>query len=176
MDNIVRGGNWYFDALNTWRVLDEVELPALKFATESFTPAGHMMGVEWPEEIEALQASIKLKSNDPEIRALCGRLPGNYITSTYYENLVSYRTGQGRGRVVVLKGLISEVKQDSVKGLKTAGVAYTFSTVVFYHDMFDGKTIHKFDFFAGPGATIIDGAAPFAGMAANLAIGGGVQL
>jgi P2 family phage contractile tail tube protein len=176
MDNIVRGGNWYFDALNLWRVLDEVELPEIKHAVESFTPAGHMMGVEWPEEIEAMKAMIKTKNNDPRLRALCGRQPGNYVAATYYENLVSYRDGTNRGRLIILRGLMTEVKQAAVKGLKIAGVDYTFSTLVYYHDLYDGRSVHKFDYFAGPGETIVDGERPFAGMAANLAISGGTAL
>jgi Phage tail tube protein FII len=176
MDNIVRGGNWYFDVLNTWRVLDQATLPELKFVTDKFTPAGHMMGVEWPEELEALTATIKLKNNDPRIRGLCGRQPGDYVTSTYYENLTSYRTGENKGRIIILRGLINEIKQDDVKGLKPAGVDYKFSTLVFYHDIFDGKTIHKFDYFAGPADTIVNGDKPYAAMAGNLAISGGTAL
>jgi len=176
MDSIVRGANWYFAEFNTWRVLDEVTLPEIKFAAESFTPAGHMMGVEWPEELEALSATIKLKSNDAKIRAMCGRQPGDYISATHYENLTSYRNGENKGRIVTLRGLINEVKQDGVKGLKIAGVEYKFSTLVFYNDTFDGRVIHKFDYFAGPGETIVDGARPFAAMAANLAISGGTSL
>lgn len=176
MDNIVRGGNWYFDALNTWRVLDEVELPGLAHAMDSFTPGGHHMGVEWPEEMEPLSATIKLKSSDAQIRSLFGREPGNYITATYYERLLSYRTGEQKGRMITLKGLLTEHKQDTVKGLKAAGVSVKFSTLVYYHDVYDGRSIHRFDFFGGPGQTIVDGATPFAQMASLLAISGGTSL
>lgn len=176
MDNVIRGNNWYFDVLNTWRVLDEVSIPALERAMEAFTPGGHMMGVEWPEELQALKATIKLRNDDPRVRGLLGREPGNYITSTYYENLLSYRTGENKGRVVALKGLLTAVKPDARKGLKASGTEYDFSTLVFYHDIYDGRTVHKFDYFAGPGATVINGEMPYAAMAQNLSIAGGTAL
>lgn len=176
MDYVVRGGNWYFAELNLWRVLDEVDLPELKRAMDKYTPAGSHMGVEWPEEMEALSATIKQKVNDPRIRSLYGREPGDYVTATYYENLVSYRDGSKRGRRIILRGLLNGQKQDAVKGLKTASVASTFSTLVYYHDIYDGRTIHRFDFFGGPGQTLVDGANPFAAMATNLALDGGVVL
>ena len=109
MDYVVRGGNWYFDALNAWRVLDEVELPELAFEGEDFTPGGHMMGVDWPESLKALKATIKLRTDDPRVRGLCGRQPGDYINATWYENLQSFRDGSEKGRVIILKGLVNVV-------------------------------------------------------------------
>ena len=176
MDNVIRGGNWYFRQLNLWRVLDEVTIPKISFGGDDFSPGGHMMGVKLPENLEPLEATVKTRTADPDIRAMCGRQPGDWIDAAYYENLMSYRTGQSKGRVIMLKGLINEVSQDATKGLKSAGVEYTFGSIVLYRDIVDGRDIHKFDFFAGPGATIVDGRAVFADMAANLAISGGVQL
>lgn len=176
MDNVIRGGNWYFDVINTWRVLDEVTTPELKHAEDKFTPGGHMMEVNWQEELQALESTIKTKTADPEIISMLGRLPGDYITATWYENLLSFRTGQNRGRVIVMKGLITEAKQAAVKGHKAAGRDYKFSNIVYYNDVVDGRLIHRFDFFAGPGATIRDGQTPYADMATNLAIAGGIVL
>ena len=176
MDNVIRGGNWYFEQFNLWRVLDEVTVPELSFGGDDFAPGGHMMEVEFPETLKPLKATIKTRTADPAIRAMCGRQPGDYVSATYYENLVSFRDGSNKGRIVMLKGLINEVKQDATKGLKTVGVEYTFSTIVLYRDIVDGRDIHMFDFFAGAGATLIGGRPIFAGMASNLAIGGGVQL
>lgn len=176
MDNVIRGGNWYFDVLNLWRVLDEVTVPEIKHAEDDFTPAGHHMAVKWQEEMQALEASIKTKTADPEIQGLTGRLPGDYITATWYENLLSFRTGKNRGRIVVMKGLVVDAKQNAVKGHKAAGRDYRYSNIVFYHDLVDGKSIHKFDFFAGPGSTLVNGVNPYGAMAQNLAISGGIQL
>lgn len=176
MDNIIRGGNWYFDTLNTWRVLDEVEVPEISHAEDDFVPGGHMMGVNWQEEVKSLTARIKTKTADPQIQGLVGRLPGNYVTATWYENLLSFRTGENRGRVIVLKGLVTGSKQAAVKGHKAAGRDYTYSNIVYYHDMVDARSVHKFDFFAGPGSTIVNGANPYQGMSTNLAISGGVVL
>lgn len=176
MDNVIRGGNWYFDVLNLWRVLDEVTTPEMKHAEDAFTPGGHHMQVAWQEETEALKAMIKTKTADPQIQGLVGRRPGDYVTATWYENLLSFRTGQERGRVVIMKGLVTGSKQEAVKGHKAAGREYTFGNIVYYSDVVDGKAIHLFDFFAGPGATIVDGRQIYAAMAGNLAIGGGTVL
>lgn len=176
MDYVVRGANCYFDTFNAWRVIDELTPPDLKRAMDKFVAGGSSLGVEFPEEFEAIKASIKLKSDDPRIRGLCGNEPGNYTTLTWYENLTSYRNGSNKGRVITLKGLISEVKGDARKGLKAPGTTYEFSTVVFYQDLVAGSVVHQFDYLTGPGATIINGASPFAALSANLAIGGGTVL
>jgi phage tail tube protein FII len=173
MDNVIRGANWWFDTINCWITLDEVEMPTLKRATEKFAPSGSALAVEFPEEFDALTAKIKLRNNDPRIRALCGREPGNWTTAYYYENLVSYRNGDAVGRVVVLKGLVVSVQDERKQRLKATTVEYDFGSIVYYHDMYAGKSIHKFDFFAGPGATLVDGVNPFGRMAINLAISGG---
>ncbi len=176
MDSIVRGGNWYFGVLNAWRVLDEVTLPEITFNTDDFTPGGHVMGVSWMEDLQPLKATIKMRSDDPRIRALCGRQPGDYIDATYYENLRSFRTGENKGRVITMKGLITSIKADARKGVKASGTEYEFSSIVRYEDVVDGVVVHRFDQFVGPGATVVGGAAIFAEMAANLAIGGGTAL
>lgn len=176
MDHIVRGGNWYFESFNAWRVLDEVNLPEVAFATEGFTPGGHIMSVDWPEELQALKATIKLKSDDPRIRALCGRQPGDYVSATYYENQRSFRTGENKGRVITMKGLLNSVKADVRKGVKSSMTEYEFGTIVRYEDVVDGVVVHRFDQFEGPGSIVVGGQAIFQSMAANLAITGGTVL
>jgi hypothetical protein len=135
-----------------------------------------MMGVAWPEDLQALKATIKLKSDDPRVRALCGRQPGDYVSATYFENLRSFRTGANKGRVITLKGLLNAVKTDVRKGVRSSMTEYEFSTIVYYEDIVDAVVVHRFDQFGGPGATVIGGEAFFAQMAANLAIVGGTAL
>ena len=53
--------------------------------------------------------------------------------------------------------------------LKATGVEYTFGTIVLYHDMYDGRSVHKLD-YNSPGGTIINGLMPFADMARLLAV------
>lgn len=176
MDNIVRGGNWFFEQLNAWRVLDEVTLPKISFSKSAFTPAGHNMGVDWPEDMEPLMSTVKLRSDDPRVRGLCGRQPGDYVTAVYYENLASFRTGANKGRVILMKGLINSVGAEPRKGVKASGTEYEFGSIVRYEDVADGLVVHRFDQFAGPGATVVNGSAIYAAMASNLAIGAGTQL
>lgn len=176
MDYVVRGANCYFNSFNAWRVIDELGVPDLKRAVDKFIGGGNVIGVEFPEEFEPIKASIKLKTDDPRIRSLCGHEPGNYDTLTYYENLTSYRTGQNFGRVITLTGLLNEVKADKRKGLKAAMTEYEFGTVVYYQDLVNGSVVHQFDYFGGPGQTIIGGQQPFSALSANLAIGGGTVL
>ena len=180
MDYVVRGANILLsDATNTynlWQVADELQVPDLKRAMDQFTAGGHMMGVEFPEEFAPLTSHFKLKTDDPRIRQFCGHEPGHYDTLTHYENLTSFRNGNNSGRVITIRGLLNEVKADKRKGLKTAMTEYVFSTIVFYQDMVGGQLVHQFDYFGGPGATVVGGVNPFAAMAANLAIGGGTVL
>lgn len=176
MDNIVRGCNWWFEQLNTWRVLDEVTLPEMTFNTEDFTAGGHLMGVAWAEDLQPLKASIKLKSDDPLVRGLCGRQPGDYVQATYYEHLVSFRSGEKKGRVVTLKGLLNSVKADARKGVKASGTEYEFSTIVYYEDVYNASVIHRYDLFSGPASIVVGGNALFGAMASNLAISGGTVL
>ncbi|MCJ2054271.1 phage major tail tube protein [Methylobacterium sp. J-070] len=177
MDNVIRGGNWWWSQLNAWRVLEEVEMPEIAHEMDKFAGSGHHMGVEWPEDMNPLTASVKHRTNDPQVRGLCGRVPPNYIETTYYENLESYRPGgTPKGRTVLMRGLLNAVKSNPVRGVKRSDVDYTFGTIVYYHDLFDGRSVHRFDYFGGPGQTLVDGVSPFAHRAQNLAIAGGTVL
>lgn len=45
-----------------------------------------------------------------------------------------------------MKGLLNEVEQPGVKGLKASGATrMRWSTIVLYHDVVDGVTVHKMD-------------------------------
>lgn len=172
MDNVIRGANWWFDTINTWIGLDEVELPKIERMKEKFSGAGNPLALGLPEEFDELEATIKMKENNPRIRALVGREPGRWINCYYYERLTSLRDGSNRGRVITMRGLVNSVQDERKKGLKPTTVDYKFGTIVAYHDMFDGRSIHKFDFFA-PWETVIDGERVYAEAANILALQGG---
>ena len=177
MDSVIRGGNWWWGNLNAWRVLEEVEMPEIAHALDNFSPSGHHMGVEFPEDMNPLTATVKHRTNDAQVRGLCGQVPPNYIECTYYENLESYRPGgTPQGRVVLLRGLLNSVKAAATKGVKRADVDYIFTTIVYYHDLYDGRSVHRFDYFGGPAQTLVNGANPFNHRAQNLAISGGTVL
>lgn len=147
MDAIIRGANWYCEELNQRLRTTEVQLPSLSRAMETLTPGGGWFQIEMPGEIEALTATIKLNGSHGDIRSRFGREPGDWNTFFYYERLRDIVNGTNTGRLVRLKGLVTGVTQPNVTGLRADPTEYTLGTIVLYHDMVDGQTIHKFDVF-----------------------------
>lgn len=148
MDSIIMGGNWYVDTLNCRKRLARARMPRLSKAREDYVTGGGFFRVSLPQEIEGLEAPFSLHGSHEDVRSLFGREPGDWTSFYYYERLRDIMEGRNRGRVVTLKGLVNEVEQPQVEGKKADTSNYTVGSVVLYHDIVDGKTVHKFDFFA----------------------------
>ena len=146
MDGVIMGANWYVDTLNQRKRLARVRLPRLQKAREAYVAGGGFFRFSMPMEIEELEAPFSMHGSHDDVRSLFGREPGDYTTFFYYERLRDIMVGENRGRVVRLKGLINEVEQAQVEGKKGDTTNYTVGSIVLYHDIVDGRTIHKFDF------------------------------
>ncbi|MCO5083092.1 MAG: phage major tail tube protein [Rhizobiaceae bacterium] len=160
MDNIIRGANWYVDEINMRLRAESTKLPVLRRDMVPFVLGGGYFSLELPAEIAALTAEMSVNSTPPEVRSRFGREPGDWTTVTYYESLLNAfpnsanGTSTGattggpklKGRVVILKGLLNEVEQPGVKGMKADGPArLRWSSIIQYQDVVDGTTVHKFD-------------------------------
>lgn len=159
MDNVIRGANWYVEEINCRLRLDEVKLPVLKREMTTLSLGGGYFGLELPGEISPMMAESSLNGSHADLRSRFGREPGDWTTFYYYEALlnvfpqpVSGQSQQGaggpklKGRIVTMKGLLNEVEQPGVKGLKASGATrMRWSTIVLYQDIVDGVTVHKMD-------------------------------
>lgn len=145
-DSVIMGANWWSDTLNCRKRMEQVRLPNLRKAVDGFVPGGGFFAMEIPYEIEPLQATLSLKGSHEDMRSLFGREPGDWSTFYYYERLRDLMAGVNRGRVVILKGLLISVEQPQIRGKRAELTNYTFGSIVLYHDLVDGKTIHKMDF------------------------------
>ncbi len=158
MDRIIRGSNWYCGEINQRQRVDETTLPELTREMSTFVMGGGYFGIELPGEINPLKAEMSVNGVHESLKSRFGREPGDWTTLTYYESLLDVfpagstgdTTAAGApkltGRVVFLKGLLNGYTQGGVKGMKSSGATkLSWSSIVLYHDIFDGKTIHKFD-------------------------------
>lgn len=158
MDSLIRGANWYVEELNCRLRLETVKLPTLTREMTPFAMGAGYFAIELPAEIQPLTAEATLNGSHDDIRSRFGREPGDWTTCYYYESLLNVfptdpsgdqpSTGQPRlkGRIVILKGLLNEVDQPEVRGMKPSGATrFSWSSIVLYHDVVDGRTIHKFD-------------------------------
>jgi P2 family phage contractile tail tube protein len=157
MDGIVRGSNWYCEETNQRQRVDETTLPELSREMMPMVTGGGFFAFELPAEIQALTAEMTVNGVHEDLKARFGREPGDWTNLRYYESLMNVfpanSTGAPaagkpklKGRVVFLKGLLNGYAQGGVKGLKASAVTrLRWSSIVLYHDMIDGKTIHKFD-------------------------------
>lgn len=158
MDRIIRGANWYCNEINQRLRIDETTLPALSREMMPFVMGGGYFAMELPAEIQALTAEMTVNGTHEDLKSRFGREPGDWTTVTYYEGLLNVfpatstgevaTTGapQLKGRTVFLKGLLNGYEQPGVKGMKASGATrLRWSSIVLYHDILDGKTVHKFD-------------------------------
>lgn len=157
MDGLVRGSNWYCEEINQRIRVDETTLPALRREMMPAVMGGGFFAFEMPAEIQPLTAEMTVEGVHSDLKTRFGREPGDWTTVTYYERILNVfpsnstgETGNGAaanlGRVVFLKGLLNEYAQGGTKGQKSSGkTRLVWSSIVLYHDIMDGKTVHKFD-------------------------------
>ena len=158
MDGLIRGANWYVEELNCRLRLETVKLPTLSREMQQYATGGGFFSLELPAEINPLSAEATMNGAHDDLRSRFGREPGDWTTCYYYESLLNVFPTNGSaeqttsgpkrsGRIVILKGLLNEVDQSEVRGVKPAGATrFNWSSIVLYHDIVDGRTIHKFDF------------------------------
>ncbi|CDZ61379.1 Hypothetical protein NGAL_HAMBI2605_14740 [Neorhizobium galegae bv. orientalis] len=158
MDRIIRGANWYCQQTNQRQRVDETTLPALSREMISMVMGGGYFGLELPAEIQPLTAEMTVNGVHEDLKSRFGREPGDWTELRYYESLLNVfpasTTGevaaagapQLTGRIVFIKGLLNGFEQGGVKGMKSSGATrLRWSSIVLYHDLFNGRTVHKFD-------------------------------
>lgn len=151
MDNIIRGANWYCEEINNAFRTDEVKLPVLTRDMTEIVASGGWFAIDLPGHIKPLEAEMDMNGSHSNLRRRFGREPGDWTTVTYYENLIDiFPTGENagkpklKGRTVIMKGLLNEVSQSGVKGVKASGTTkLKWGTIYLYHDLVDGETVHK---------------------------------
>ncbi|MGS4886078.1 phage major tail tube protein [Roseibium sp. MB-4] len=148
MDSLIYGANWYVDTLNQRLRLSSVQLPNLSRVQDTISTGGGWMNFDLPGEIEPLRAPFSLHGAHEDVRGLFGAEAGDWTTFYYYERLRDIRQGINKGRIVILKGLVSEVSPPRVSGKRGGETGYQVGSIVTYEDIMDGKRIHMFDFFA----------------------------
>ncbi len=149
MDRIIRGANWWIETTNQRLRTKSSKLPDLKRASDKLTLSGGFYTIDLPGEIEGLEAEFELNGAHEDIRAHFGKEPGDWTTLIYYERLANVSSGglTNIGRVVRIRGLLTEVDQSKVEGLKADPVKIKFATIVLYQDSVNSTYVHKFDFF-----------------------------
>lgn len=145
---VVYGGNLWLKSDNLALSVARIKLPDLKRAMVDISSSGSFFGMQVPAEVEALTAEFDLNGPDKRARIKFGRDPGDWTELYYYERIRELVAGQDIGRVVYLKGLITEVTPADTEKNKAKGpMKFRMATIVHYHDRQDGQTVHKFDYF-----------------------------
>ncbi len=149
MDRIIRGANWWIETTNQRLRTKSAKLPDLKRTSEKFTAGGGFFTIDMPGEIEGLEAEFELNGAHEDIRSLFGREPGDWVSFIYYERLANVGAAglTNIGRVVRIKGLVTEVGQSKVEAMKADPVKIKFATIILYQDVVNAVVVHKFDYF-----------------------------
>lgn len=142
MDSIIHGANWYIGEINQKKRLEAVALPNLSLARERM--AFGWFSFELPTEMDPISFEFGLYGSHPDVMARFGREAGDWTTFTYYERLRDISKGVNKGRVTIIKGLINGIQHPRVLGKRADATRYGGGSVWYYHDVFDGRTVHKF--------------------------------
>jgi len=150
MDAIIRGANVYVDEINQRRKLDSAKLPTLKREMLDHYLGGGYYKFSLASEIAPLEAEFMLDGVAGDLHSRFGRDPGDWTTITIYQSLLDATGGDSKavrfGRVVLIRGLISEIEQPAVNGMKAKDkTKVKMGSIVKYQDILSGVTVHKFD-------------------------------
>lgn len=152
MDSIIRGANLYVENTNQALRAETLQLPDLERDMDTLSIAGGFFALDLPGQIKGLTFEVELNGSHDDLRSLFGREPGDWSKFVYYENLLNvFPTGENagpklKGRTTIMKGLLNKVTQPQIKNVKAGGTTkYTFGSIILYHDLLNGKTIHKID-------------------------------
>ncbi|RLQ88924.1 phage major tail tube protein [Notoacmeibacter ruber] len=153
MDSIIHGANWYIGEINQKKRLEACAVPNLQMARERLNFG--WFGFELPTDIEPPTFEFSLYGTHPDVMSRFGREAGDWTTFTYYERLRDIEAGRNLGRVVIIKALLTSISQPRVIGKRADATRYGGGGVWFYHDIYNGQTVHK---FSVPNQTlVIDG-------------------
>lgn len=145
---ITYGGNIWLKDQNLALSAARCKLPDLRRAMTDINASGSYFGLQVPGEIEALTAEFDINGPDKRVRIKFGREPGDWTELYWYERVKELVAGADIGRVVYLKGLITDITaQETEKNKATGPMKIKMTTIVHYHDRQDGATVHKFDYF-----------------------------
>jgi len=152
MDSLIRGCNVYVGEINQHLRLASFKLPVLKREMLDFFLGGGFFKLSMPGEVSPLESEMEVNGSYGDLNTRFGREPGDWTTVTYYESLLNATVKTGgparKGRVTMMKGLLNELTPPSVEGAKAKDkTKVKWSSIVLYHDIMDGVTIHKFDAF-----------------------------
>lgn len=145
-DRVIHGANWYINDVDQAHRLAECGLPDLRQNGEEMVTGGGFFAFSVPTEIAALTFEFSIHGAHEAIRARFGREAGDWTQFTYYERTRDLETGVNFGRVVMIKGLINEVRHPRIVGKRPGVTRYGGGSVWEYLDMVDGRVIHRFDF------------------------------
>lgn len=154
------GGNWYCDETNAWQYIDETTLPTLERDMVPLVMGGGYFELEMPAGVKALSCEQGVNGEPEDLRVHFGRDPGDWTTLRHYQRLIDIfpadanpagqtttpKPAKSIGRVVFLKGLLTSYQPSAAKGVKATGTTrLRWQSIVLYHDIVNGRTIHKFD-------------------------------
>jgi phage tail tube protein FII len=158
MDRLIRGANWYCQQTNQRLRIEETILPDLQREMLPFVLGGGFFGLELPAESNPLSCEQSINGAPEDLKSRYGREPGDWTDLRFYQSLLNVFPAKSNGevaasgkptlmgRVVFLTGLLNGYTEAGVKGMKATGpTRLRWSSIVLYHDMMNGRTIHKFD-------------------------------
>ncbi|PZA12478.1 hypothetical protein DNX69_10920 [Rhodopseudomonas palustris] len=149
MEFVRKSGNLYAEGINLWLSLSGYKLPQPKVKTEEHHPGGGIMALNVPiGAIEPLSLQYNLKGAPPAVLGQFGMSLAQRRLYTIYELLQDEKDGTKRERIITMRGLMSEVDPDEMKGRGVQGYGYQIHSITDYEDVIDGYgIIASFSFF-----------------------------
>ena len=135
------------DAEGKWLTIEEVSLPELDEATDTYVPGGGHVEVEFATHLEKLEAGFNLKGEDRSIYSHFGlgaREPRKY---TILGEIVNKRNGalvEGRA---VIEARLGKIAPGTIKQGDLRGYEYGLTEILHYEVYEAGEELFFWDFW-----------------------------
>ncbi|MEI2387470.1 phage major tail tube protein [Breoghania sp. JC706] len=148
---ILRGFTLFInDTRNLFFEIETMKLATMEENTETFQPGGSDMEMAIAGlGVKAFEVPFKCKAHSPDVAGLFGGPAGVRHNFTGRKLVIDEKDGTEYEHAVDIRGRLTKVEAEEMAAGKVAGYDHTIGSIDSYSEMWDGRVMHRFNFWTG---------------------------
>lgn len=168
MRHILQGFTMFLDGVDFGIDTEEVELPLPTPVTQEYRGGAMDLGVNLPmAALEALEVTVKMAGQSPEIMKRMALAPGQTSRVTFRGGVLTESNGVVVPHIGIVQGAINGGSRDRWQRGEKSGVEFVINGLIYYRYEVDAQVVHEIQHW--PPKRIVNGIDQLAGL--NTALG-----